>query len=106
MCRHMESAQRAKSAHSPLMPNNSRWSGNTLWSGRNQGRTGISIRTSGTPTNELGSSATLRPCDERPAMTILPSIETLKAVLDAFNAHDLDRIMAFFSDDCVLEMPR
>ena len=23
----------------------------------------------------------------------------------AFNAHDLDRIMAFFSDDCVLEMP-
>jgi ketosteroid isomerase-like protein len=34
------------------------------------------------------------------------SIETLKAVLDAFNAHDLDRIMGFFSDDCVLEMPR
>ena len=25
---------------------------------------------------------------------------------EAFNAHDLDRIMAFFSDDCVLEMPR
>ena len=24
----------------------------------------------------------------------------------AFNAHDLDRIMSFFSDDCVLEMPR
>jgi ketosteroid isomerase-like protein len=24
----------------------------------------------------------------------------------AFNAHDLDRIMAFFADDCVLEMPR
>ena len=24
----------------------------------------------------------------------------------AFNAHDLDRIMALFSDDCVLEMPR
>lgn len=24
----------------------------------------------------------------------------------AFNAHDLDRIMAYFSDDCVLEMPR
>lgn len=24
----------------------------------------------------------------------------------AFNAHDLDRIMACFSDDCVLEMPR
>jgi ketosteroid isomerase-like protein len=25
---------------------------------------------------------------------------------DAFNAHDLDRIMACFADDCVLEMPR
>lgn len=24
----------------------------------------------------------------------------------AFNAHDLDRIMALFSDDCALEMPR
>lgn len=24
----------------------------------------------------------------------------------AFNAHDLDRIMSFFADDCVLEMPR
>jgi len=35
-----------------------------------------------------------------------PSVETLKAVLDAFNDHDLDRIMSFFSEDCVLEMPR
>jgi ketosteroid isomerase-like protein len=34
------------------------------------------------------------------------SVETLKAVLDAFNRHDLDRIMSFFSADCVLEMPR
>jgi ketosteroid isomerase-like protein len=25
---------------------------------------------------------------------------------DAFNTHDLDRIMACFTDDCVLEMPR
>ena len=24
----------------------------------------------------------------------------------AFNAHDLDRIMEFFAEDCVLEMPR
>ena len=31
---------------------------------------------------------------------------TLEALCDAFNAHDLDRIMSFFSDDCVLEMPR
>jgi ketosteroid isomerase-like protein len=34
------------------------------------------------------------------------SVATLKAVLDAFNAHDPDRIMSFFADDCVLEMPR
>jgi ketosteroid isomerase-like protein len=31
---------------------------------------------------------------------------TLKAILEAFNAHDLDRIMAHFADDCTLEMPR
>ena len=30
----------------------------------------------------------------------------LKEICEAFNAHDLDRIMTFFSDDCVLEMPR
>jgi ketosteroid isomerase-like protein len=31
---------------------------------------------------------------------------TLKDLCNAFNAHDLDRIMSFFADDCVLEMPR
>jgi hypothetical protein len=31
---------------------------------------------------------------------------TLQDLLDAFNAHDLDRIMTFFTADCVLEMPR
>ena len=31
---------------------------------------------------------------------------TLTALCDAFNAHDLERIMTFFADDCVLEMPR
>ena len=30
----------------------------------------------------------------------------LTELCSAFNAHDLDRILAFFSDDCVLEMPR
>ncbi len=34
------------------------------------------------------------------------TVETLKAVLEAFNSHDLDRIMSFFSEDCILEMPR
>jgi len=32
--------------------------------------------------------------------------DTLKTILAAFNAHDLDRIMSFFAEDCVLEMPR
>ncbi len=31
---------------------------------------------------------------------------TLKEFLAAFNRHDLDAIMGFFSDDCVFEMPR
>lgn len=31
---------------------------------------------------------------------------TLRELCAAFNAHDLDRIMSFFADDCVLEMPR
>ncbi|WP_246592274.1 YybH family protein [Aminobacter anthyllidis] len=31
---------------------------------------------------------------------------TLTGLCDAFNAHDLDLIMEYFSDDCVLEMPR
>lgn len=31
---------------------------------------------------------------------------TLVELCDAFNAHDLDRIMTFFAEDCVLEMPR
>ena len=30
----------------------------------------------------------------------------LVGLCEAFNAHDLDRIMTFFGDDCVLEMPR
>lgn len=37
-----------------------------------------------------------------------PSISTalLRDFLDAFNAHDLEAIMAFFADDCVFQMPR
>jgi ketosteroid isomerase-like protein len=34
------------------------------------------------------------------------SVATLKAITDAFNAHDLDAIMEFFADDCSLDMPR
>lgn len=34
------------------------------------------------------------------------SLATLKAICQAFNDHDLDRILGFFTDDAVLEMPR
>ena len=37
-------------------------------------------------------------------MTI--TVETLKQVLDAFNRHDLDAIMTYFSDDCTFDFPR
>ena len=32
--------------------------------------------------------------------------ETLKQILDAFNRHDLDAIMEYFSDDCSFDFPR
>lgn len=37
-----------------------------------------------------------------------PAVTTdlLRAFLAAFNAHHLDAIMEFFTDDCVFEMPR
>ena len=37
-----------------------------------------------------------------------PRITTalMERFLAAFNAHDVDAVMAFFADDCVLEMPR
>jgi ketosteroid isomerase-like protein len=34
------------------------------------------------------------------------TLDTLRAILGAFNRHDLDAVMAFFAQDCVLEMPR
>ena len=33
-------------------------------------------------------------------------LNRLRALADAFNAHDLDRIMAMFAENAVLEMPR
>jgi ketosteroid isomerase-like protein len=41
----------------------------------------------------------------KPRITVI-TIATLKAFLAAFNAHDLDAIMKFFSDDCEFYMPR
>ncbi|WP_400193942.1 nuclear transport factor 2 family protein [Hymenobacter sp. B81] len=37
-------------------------------------------------------------------MTVTP--DTLQQILAAFNRHDLDAIMAFFSDDCSFDFPR
>ncbi len=34
------------------------------------------------------------------------TVETLKEILEAFNRHDLDAIMEFFSDDCSFDFPR
>jgi ketosteroid isomerase-like protein len=34
------------------------------------------------------------------------SEETAKSILDAFNAHDIERVMEFFAEDCSLDMPR
>ncbi len=34
------------------------------------------------------------------------SVQTLREVLDGFNDHDLDAIMAHFAEDCVFEAPR
>jgi ketosteroid isomerase-like protein len=35
-----------------------------------------------------------------------PVLDALISLADAFNSHDLDRIMNHFADDAVLEMPR
>ncbi|HEV2166129.1 MAG TPA: nuclear transport factor 2 family protein [Thermoplasmata archaeon] len=35
-----------------------------------------------------------------------PTIETLKEILEAFNRHDLDAIMDYFSDTCTFDFPR
>jgi ketosteroid isomerase-like protein len=33
-------------------------------------------------------------------------VGTLRELAEAFNRHDLDAIMGFFAEDCVLELPR
>ena len=34
------------------------------------------------------------------------TVDTLKAIADAFNRHDVDAIMQFFADDCTMDLPR
>ena len=38
--------------------------------------------------------------------TLMDLRRRLGDLCDAFNAHDLDRIMNYFAEDCILEMPR
>jgi steroid delta-isomerase-like uncharacterized protein len=40
------------------------------------------------------------------AQQMAVTVETMRQVLDAFNRHDLDAIMAYFSDDCFFDLPR
>ena len=35
-----------------------------------------------------------------------PEAPSLPALLDAFNAHDVDAILSFFTEDCVFDTPR
>ena len=37
---------------------------------------------------------------------VTDNVRLLEQLADAFNSHDLDRIMGFFADDCSLDMPR
>ena len=50
----------------------------------------------------------LLPCPRRNKMVAehTVTVETLKRGIEAFNRHDLEAIMEFFAEDCVLEMPR
>jgi steroid delta-isomerase-like uncharacterized protein len=47
-----------------------------------------------------------KPLSERNPQDMKVTNETLKQILDAFNRHDLDAIMEFFSDDCSFDFPR
>lgn len=42
----------------------------------------------------------------RPVRAQTVTVATLKRLVAAFNAHDLDAVMTFFADDCELMMPR
>ena len=42
----------------------------------------------------------------KPILKMKITEETLKQILEAFNRHDLDAIMEFFSDDCSFDFPR
>jgi ketosteroid isomerase-like protein len=39
-------------------------------------------------------------------MEKMVTVETLKEILNAFNRHDLDDIMTYFSEDCSFDFPK
>jgi ketosteroid isomerase-like protein len=44
--------------------------------------------------------------DKTKSQNTTVTVETLKQILAAFNRHDLDGIMAFFTDDCSFDFPK
>src|SRR6187397_2727429 len=54
--------------------------------------------------NHRTNDKTLKNQTNSQEMTV--TVDTLKQILDAFNRHDLDAIMEFFSDDCSFDFPR
>ena len=54
--------------------------------------------------NNKTNDKTLQTQTNSQEMTV--TVETLKEILEAFNRHDLDAIMEFFSDDCSLDFSR
>jgi steroid delta-isomerase-like uncharacterized protein len=54
--------------------------------------------------NSKATDPTLRTKNDSQKMKMTE--ETSKQILEAFNRHDLDAIMEFFSDDCSFDFPR
>ena len=54
--------------------------------------------------NSKPDDKTLQTQTNSQEMTV--TVETLKEIIEAFNHHDLDAIMEFFSDDCSLDFPK
>jgi ketosteroid isomerase-like protein len=50
------------------------------------------------------NKSTEKPQTNLQEMTV--TVDTLKQILEAFNRHDLDAIMEFFSNDCSFDFPR
>ena|SRR5688572_18431200 len=54
--------------------------------------------------NSMPNDQSLQTQTKTGKMTV--TVKTLQEVLDAFNRHDLDAIMEYFSEDCSFDFPR